>query len=120
MDYRRKFIGGLQQFTHSGAKRVRGDLVALIKQWVDQGAGEVWLNCIEREATYSGYDLGMVEQVSQALTVPLVAIGGAGNVADMRAAIDAGASAVAAGAMFVYQRPHNAVLISYLKEEIFV
>ena len=120
VDYRSKFMGGMQQFINSGATRVRGDLVALIKQWVDQGAGEVWLNCIEREATYSGYDLHMIERVSKALPVPVVGIGGAGNVEDMRAAIDAGASAVAAGAMFVYQRPHNAVLISYLKEEIFV
>jgi len=119
VDYRKRLIGGLQQFTHSGGNRVRGDLVTLIKGWVDAGAGEVWLNCIEREATYTGYDIEMIERVSQALPVPIVGIGGAGKVEDMKEAIDAGASAVAAGAMFVYQRPHNAVLISYLKEEIF-
>jgi len=120
VDYRKGWMGGLQQFTHSGGTRVRGDLVTLIKGWVDEGAGEVWLNCIEREATYTGYDLQMIERVSKVLRVPVVGIGGAGKVEDMQAAIDAGASAVAAGAMFVYQRPHNAVLISYLKEEIFV
>jgi cyclase len=47
--------------------------------------------------------------------VPLIACGGAGSLGDIKAAVDAGASAVAAGAFFVYYGPHRAVLITYPK-----
>jgi len=62
--------------------------------------------------------------VSSSIPVPLVALGGASSVQDLRSAIVAGASAVAAGSMFIFQRPHNAVLINYpnqsvLEREIF-
>jgi len=65
-----------------------------------------------------------IEKVSSSIPVPLVALGGASSVQDLRSAIVAGASAVAAGSMFIYQRPHNAVLINYpnqsvLEREIF-
>jgi len=62
--------------------------------------------------------------VSQAVSVPVIACGGAATVDDLREAIGRGASAVAAGSMFVFQRAHRAVLISYptqqeLKEKVF-
>ena len=90
----------------------------------DAGAGEIFLNAIDRDGTYSGYDEVVIKQVSEAVSIPVIACGGAGSTEDFARAVKAGASAVAAGSVFVFQRPHQAVLISYpsqqeLKEKLF-
>ena len=81
------------------------------------GAGEILLNSIDRDGTFGGYDEDLIKMVSSSISIPLVAVGGASLVNDFRKAIHAGASAVAAGSMFVFQRPHRAVLISYPSQE---
>jgi cyclase len=78
-----------------------------------QGAGELLLNSIDRDGTMQGYDLELIKQVSQAVGIPVVACGGAATVQHLAEGIRAGASAAAAGSMFVFQGPHRAVLISY-------
>jgi cyclase len=55
----------------------------------------------------------MIGKMHKVVSIPIIACGGAGSIQDFKKAVDAGASAVAAGSMFVFQRPHNAVLISY-------
>jgi cyclase len=60
-----------------------------------------------------GYDLAMIQKIAQAIDIPLVALGGAGTLEDFRSAVDHGASAVAAGSMFVFHGKHKAVLITY-------
>ena len=75
--------------------------------------GEIFLNSIDRDGTYGGYDLELVERVSAELDIPLVVCGGAGKLADLREAVERGASAVAAGSLFVYHGKHRAVLITY-------
>lgn len=69
---------------------------------VEQGAGEILLQSVDRDGTLDGYDTGLIAAVSKAVTVPVVASGGCGNYEHMRQAIEAGASAVAAGAMFQF------------------
>ena len=81
------------------------------------GAGEILLNSIDRDGTFGGYDEDLIKMVSSSISIPLVAVGGASSVDDFKKAIHAGASAVAAGSMFVFQRPHRAVLISYPSQE---
>jgi cyclase len=61
----------------------------------------------------SGYDLKALSDASQAVTVPIIALGGAGRAEHFSEAITAGASAVAAGSMFVFHGPRRAVLINY-------
>jgi cyclase len=77
------------------------------------GAGEILLNAIDRDGTRDGYDLALVRQVSEAVSIPVVAAGGAGRLQDFRQAADAGASGLAAGSMFVFHGRHDAVLITY-------
>lgn len=89
------------------------DWLNILKSLVDAGAGEVILNSVTREGTRAGMDIELIRQVSSILSVPLIAMGGAGNLEDIKAAILAGASAVAAGSMFVFHGPHRAVLITY-------
>lgn len=66
------------------------------------GAGEILLTSIDRDGTMEGYDLELVRQVSDAVSIPVIANGGCSGPDDMVAAIKAGASAVAAGALFAF------------------
>lgn len=78
---------------------------------VDQrGAGEILLNSVERDGTLSGYDLELIQAVSEAVSIPVVACGGAGCYEHLREGLAAGAHAVAAAAMwhFTDQRPSEA------------
>lgn len=72
--------------------------------WVeDAGAGEILLQSIERDGTGLGYDLDLIRKVSDRVSIPVIASGGAGTYQHMLEAIDAGASAVASGAMFQFE-----------------
>lgn len=101
----------------NGKKKVSNDPVKYVKQCVESGAGEIILQSIDRDGTYQGYDLDLVRKISKEIDTPLVALGGAGKTEDFTQAIKAGASAVAAGSFFLFQRPHQAVLISYPNEQ---
>ena len=99
-------------------------LVEFAKIVEQAGAGEILINNIDADGTYKGYDTSLIQEIASAVNIPIVAMGGAGNLEDFYKAKQAGASAVAAGSMFVFQRPHQAVLISYptqkeLKEKVF-
>ena len=79
------------------------------------GAGEIMLTAIERDGTMTGYDLPMIQAVSQAVSVPVVASGGAGTYEHLYEAIQAGASAVAAGAMWLFTDRTPLAAAQYLK-----
>ena len=83
------------------------------REMESRGAGELLLTSIDREGTQAGYDLDLVRAVSEAVNIPVVANGGAGSVDHMHDAAAAGASAVAAGSMFVFYGRLRGVLISY-------
>ena len=68
----------------------------------EQGAGEILLTSIDREGTIEGYDLDLIRKVSAAVDIPVIAHGGCGTPQHMLEAIQAGASAVAVGAMFQF------------------
>ena len=79
--------------------------------------GELFINNIDRDGTMNGYDLTLVKEVSKS-SVPVVVCGGAGNIEHMiEAVFEGGASAVAAGSMFVFHGKHRAVLINYPKAD---
>jgi cyclase len=78
-----------------------------------QGAGELLLQSIDRDGVMQGYDLDLIQKVSAAVSIPVIACGGAGSLGDIREAVRRGASAAGAGSMFVFKGPHRAVLINY-------
>ena len=113
MDIKKNWLGKCKVFTSNGTENTGYDPASFAKKMEDTGAGEIFLNSIERDGTYEGYDLELIKEVTSGLTIPLIACGGASGVNDFSQAVQHGASAVAAGSLFVFQRPHNAVLISY-------
>jgi imidazole glycerol-phosphate synthase subunit HisF len=115
IDVKKDFWGKNKIFTHSGTKKQNTDISSFLKKTEDAGAGEIFINSIDRDGTMSGYDIELVRLVCSNVNLPVIACGGAGNLYDFSKAIDAGASAVAAGAMFVFQGVYRAVLLSYPK-----
>jgi cyclase len=79
----------------------------------DAGCGELIVNSIDRDGSMQGYDLELLKEVAQAVSIPVIALGGAGSGSHFREGLVAGASAVAAGSMFVFHGPRRAVLITY-------
>lgn len=79
------------------------------------GAGEIILMSVDNDGTMSGYDLAVLERVARAVDVPVVAAGGAGKYKHMLDALNAGASAVAAGAMFQWTDATPRGAAEYLK-----
>lgn len=77
------------------------------------GAGEIFLNSIDKDGTMQGYDFELIKKVSMAVNIPVICCGGAGKIEDFALAIELGASAVSAGSMFVFHGSNRAVLISY-------
>jgi cyclase len=118
IDHKAGWLRGNTTYSLNGEEKIGVDPVTLARRFADAGAGEILLNSIDRDGTYGGFDLRTIEEVARAVKLPVVACGGAGGIDDLRRAIDAGASAVAAGSLFVFQRPHNAVLISYPPREV--
>lgn len=101
-------------YSDNGKKNTKFDVVEYAKRVEDFGAGEIFLNSIDRDGTFKGYDLDLIKKVSSSVNIPVIACGGAGNESDLvRAINEGGASASAAGSLFVYTGVHQAVLINY-------
>jgi cyclase len=113
VDVKKSLFKGYRVYTDNGRRETDLKPSAFAKQIQDLGAGEILLNAIERDGTYKGYDVDLITMVSNAVNIPVIASGGASTVHDFKKAQEHGASAVAAGSMFVFKRPHQAVLISY-------
>jgi imidazole glycerol-phosphate synthase subunit HisF len=114
IDVKRKLLGRYEVYADGGTKSTGHDPAVYARQMEDLGAGEILLAAIDRDGTMKGYDIDLVAKVTSAVSIPVIASGGAGTIADFGAAAKrAGAAAVAAGAMFVFHGPHRAVLITY-------
>lgn len=113
VDVKKNLIGNHKVYSHSGTINTGYDPVVWAKQLEKLGVGEIIVNSIERDGTWEGYDEKLISKIATAVAVPVIACGGAGNINDFKKAIDAGASAVAAGSMFVYQKKGMGVLISF-------
>jgi cyclase len=114
IDVKKNLFGKENTYILGGSKSTNYNAVDFAKLMEEKGAGELIINSIEKDGTMEGYDLNLVKKVSEAVTIPVIACGGAGTSAHLAEGIKSGyASAVAAGSMFVYHGPRKAVLINY-------
>lgn len=98
-------------FKRAGTVATEWDAVDWARRAVELGAGEILLTSIDRDGQQSGYDLSLTRTITSAVSVPVIASGGAGKMPDFLDAFNAGASAVLAASLF-----HDGVLnISNLK-----
>jgi cyclase len=118
IDVKKKILGKQQVYIYGGTKSTNLDPVWFAKKMEEMGAGELIINSIDRDGSMEGYDIELIKAVSDSVTLPVVALGGAGKVEDLNEAVQNGhASAVAAGSMFVFHGPRRAVLINYPQSE---
>ena len=106
-------FAGFNIFSHSANLKTNLTLDIYIKELINAGAGEIFVNSIDRDGSMMGYDLELISYVAQRASVPVIACGGAGTLNHFKEAIKSGASAVSAGSMFVFYGKHRAVLINY-------
>lgn len=115
VDVRRKLLGGYAVVAKSATEATRLNLQQHIQNLVAAGVGELLINDSDRDGCMAGYDIALVRSVTN-VPVPVVVCGGAGTLEHLREAVhEGGASAVAAGSMFVFHGKHRAVLINYPK-----
>jgi cyclase len=100
MDARRTPTGSFEVTTHGGRRGTGIDAVEWAHRAAELGAGEILLNSMDADGTKDGYDLEMITAVRKHVTVPVIASGGAGKLADFPPAIEAGADAVLAASVF--------------------
>ena len=118
MDVKKTYLGKYEMIIRCGSKRTGRDPADYAREMEQRGAGEILLTAIDRDGTMEGYDLKLIKTVASAVNIPVIACGGAGKIGDFGAAVkESGASAVAAGALFVFQGPHRAVLINFPSPE---
>jgi imidazole glycerol-phosphate synthase subunit HisF len=114
MDVKKDIIGNYKVFSHCGKRKTGLDPVSYAKKLASLGAGEILVNAMDRDGMMKGYDLELVRSVADAVTIPVIACGGAGKLADLASVVkDGHASAAAAGSLFVFHGPRNAVLVNY-------
>jgi len=119
IDVKKNLFGKQRVYSVSGTRKTDLDPVEWAKTLEGAGAGEIFLNSVDRDGTWEGYDIPLIRAVSEAVRVPVIACGGAGSVADLEKAVrEGGASAVAAGSLFVYQRKGMGVLVNFPAQKI--
>jgi len=114
MDVKKKFLGKIQTWIMSGEKSTGYSPVDFARLMQDNGAGELIVQSIEQDGMMNGYDINLVKSVSEAVIIPVIALGGAGNLSHLSQAYnEAFANGLAAGSMFVYHGDRKGILINY-------
>jgi cyclase len=114
IDVKSDWLGRQRCRARSGRSGTGRDPVDWARTAMDHGAGEILLTNIDREGTWQGLDLDLVKRVSESVSIPVIAHGGAGSHAGVAAAVKhGGASAVALGNMVVYQKRDMGVLVNF-------
>ncbi len=96
--------GRWEAFLAGGRTSTGRDVVEWAREAVERGAGEILLTSMDRDGTSDGYDLALTSAVSQAVSVPVIASGGAGELEHLAEALRAGADAVLCASIFHYGR----------------
>jgi len=103
IDAKRREGGGWDVYSHGGRKNTGLDAVEWAREMTRRGAGEILLTSMDRDGTKSGFDLELTRAVSDAVTVPVIASGGVGNLDHLADGIQqGGADAVLAASIFHY------------------
>lgn len=114
IDVKRTWRGQPRIFHHEGKSKGNQSPVEWAKEVERRGAGEILLTSVDREGTWSGFDIELVESIATAVHIPVIAHGGCGTLQHIGAAIREGkASAVATGSMVVFQKEGMGVLVNF-------
>ncbi len=114
LDVKKHSSGQYEIFIFGGMKPTGLDPIQFAIEMEKMGAGEILLNSIDRDGTMVGYDLDLIQSLTKSINIPVIACGGAGKFEDLADAVKrGGASAAAAGSLFVFQGRLRGVLINF-------
>lgn len=117
IDVKKNLFGKLHVRSANGSKTACTP-IEFAKLMEHNGAGEIIIQSVDKDGTMSGYDVELIKSISKGVSIPVIALGGAGNVNDLKKARTEGfANGLAGGSMFVYQGTKRGVLISYPEKE---
>jgi cyclase len=124
MDVKKKLMGGYEIYTHNGKKSTGINPIAFAEKAQQLGAGEIIINSIDQDGIMKGYDMNLIDKISEKISIPITVLGGAGSLQDIKKVIDKHKIiGVAAGSLFVFKGVYKAVLINYPakkeKEELY-
>jgi len=116
IDFKRHNDGSYEVYTHSGTRPTGKEPIAFARECERLGAGEILLTSIDRDGTMTGYDIELTKSVCEAVSIPVIASGGAGSYEDMaQVLIEGEASAVAAASIFHFTQQTPLEAKSYLR-----
>lgn len=116
IDAIKNWQGRYEVRTASASKKTKMSVQDAMLKAVNLGAGEIILNAVHCDGKRNGYDLALYEEIAGIVDIPVVALGGADDMDDMKRVLETGGvSDVAAGSFFTLQKEHKAVLITYPK-----
>jgi cyclase len=114
IDVKKNLFGKYQTFTHDGRTKQTIDPVQWAKELEDLGAGELLVTSMDRDGTWSGYELDILKRITSVVNIPVIANGGAGSIEDIGKVVSfSKVSAVALGSMVVYQQKDLGVLVNF-------
>jgi cyclase len=122
IDVKKSLFKGQTTWVLAGSRSTGFTPVDFARLMENNGAGELIIQSIDNDGTMGGYDIDLIHSVSAAVNIPVVALGGAGSIDDLKTGYrSGGANGLAAGSLFVYQSKRRGVLINYpdKKELIF-
>lgn len=115
IDVRKKFLSNKYELITYNATKVTGrDPIEFVKYCESLGAGEIVINSIDHDGTMKGYDYLIIDKIREEISLPITALGGAGNLNHIGELISRhGIIGAAAGSLFVFKGKYKAVLINY-------
>ena len=114
IDIKKNLFSQYRVYRHTTKKTTEHDPVDFAKKVETLGAGELFLNNVDKDGTMKGLDVHLINKIASSVNIPVIACGGAGSLEHIKEVICAAdVDAVAAGSLFVFKGRHRAVLINY-------
>lgn len=114
IDIKKNILGKYNIFSKNGIEKSKLDPVKWAINLQELGAGELLITSMDKDGTWEGYDINITKKITDAVSIPVIANGGAGSIQHIREAVkQGGASAVALGSMVVYQKKGMGVLVNF-------
>ncbi len=114
IDVKKDIWGKEKVWIQNAGKSLPNTPVEFAMLMEEKGAGELIIQSVSLDGTMKGYDIGLIKEIAKAVSIPVVALGGAGNLNDIKKMYKEGyANGLAAGSIFVYYGPKKGVLLNY-------